>query len=110
MFLIINVNIIGKDKLKEYILRNKKEINGKNEKGWTALHIATRNSKKINIVDIVNLLIENGANINLQNENGWTALMLASGYSNTDSNIETVKLLLEMELILIYKMKMDGLL
>ena len=96
MFLLINIDKIDMKILINYILSNKNEINEKNEKGWTALHIASRNSRKINFfTDIIKLLLENGADINRKNNNGWTALMHAARYSNIDSNNETVKLLLE---------------
>ena len=96
MFLIINVNNIpnGHTILKNYISTNQDEINKKNAEGWTALHIAARNSN-IYGSEIVKLLLENNADVNLTDKIGFTALMLAAKYSNTESSLETVKLLLE---------------
>ena len=96
MFLIINVNNIsnGHTILKDYVICNRDEINNKNAKGWTALHIAARNSN-IYSSETVRLLLENGANINLTDEYGLTALMLAVRYSNKESSLDNVRLLLE---------------
>ena len=84
-----------KEFLKNNIIFFKDEINYQNEKGWTALMMACRNSNNYSNNEIVKLLLENGADPNLKDYNGWTSLMSACRYSNTDSNIETVKLLLE---------------
>uniref|UniRef100_A0A6G6ADR8 Ankyrin repeat-containing protein n=1 Tax=Borely moumouvirus TaxID=2712067 RepID=A0A6G6ADR8_9VIRU len=75
--------------------KNRQKINQKNEKGWTALMIACRNSNIWSSIETVKLLLKFGADVNLQNNDGWTALMLASRNSNKSSNIGTVKLLLE---------------
>ena len=80
-----------------YIKDNKEEINKKNEGGWTALMIASRNSRINNNMHNVEILLRSGADPNLHTNNGWTALMLASRISNIDSNIQTVKMLLESE-------------
>ena len=118
MFLIINANSIpnGHTLLKNYILTNQYEINNKNAKGWTALHIAARNSniyssgtvqlllenntnvntwKQVGL-ETVKLLLENGADVNLATyDDDSTALMVAAQYSNTYSSLEIVELLLE---------------
>ncbi|AVL95155.1 ankyrin repeat protein [Moumouvirus australiensis] len=88
----------GHQKIINYLENNKnlREINHKNEEGWTALMIACRNSNIWSSIETVKLLLKFGADVNLQEkEDGWTALMLASTHSNDDSNIETVKLLLD---------------
>ncbi len=102
--------VMAKDleKVKELILNNSGEckegnnskefVNIKNTIGWTALHLACRNSnignKEIGL-EIVKLLLKNRANPNLQDNDGWTALMTASRFSNTESSIEIVELLLK---------------
>ncbi|AVL95141.1 ankyrin repeat protein [Moumouvirus australiensis] len=70
-------------------------INAKNENGWTALMIASANTKNDVDIDIVKLLLNSGADINSVNNIGETALMLCSQYSNIFSTPNTVKLLLE---------------
>ena len=69
-------------------------INNTNEKGWTVLLIACRNSRKLKCLHIIKLLLDYGANVDHESNDNWTALTLSAGNSNRDSNIETVKLLL----------------
>lgn len=69
----------------------KDEINAKNDKGWTPLLLACRNSKTLSSNDTVKLLLKYGADINDQQCDGWTALMMACRYEST---VETVKILL----------------
>jgi len=83
------------DKIKEYIRDHPKEINKQNEKGLTALMMASRNSKTESTENTVKMLIEAKANVDLQEKDGWTALMMASRYSNGDSTENTVKMLIE---------------
>jgi ankyrin repeat protein len=62
--------------LENYIITETdlKEINKKNELGWTALMICCANdSNNINLID----LLKNGANVNLKNIGGNTALIFA---------------------------------
>jgi len=70
------------------------EINAKNSEGWTALHIACRNSRTFSSEDMVDFLLKNGADPNAKENGGLTPLHLASIYSNSDSSLETVELLL----------------
>ncbi|AGC02287.1 ankyrin repeat protein [Acanthamoeba polyphaga moumouvirus] len=70
-------------------------INAKNENGWTALMIASANTRNDVDIEIVKLLLKSGADINSINNLGETALMICSQYSNIYSTPETVKLLLE---------------
>lgn len=92
MYLIIN--LVDIEIIINYILQHPNEINKKNEKGWTALMIACRNSN-IYGNDIVDILLGNNADPNLCNNKSWTALTLACVHSGYDSNCDTVKLLLE---------------
>ena len=60
----------------ENLLNYKKppvDLNFKNIKGWTALHVAANAGKE----SLVQLLLNSGAQVNLPNNNEWTALMLA---------------------------------
>jgi len=83
------------DKIKEYIRDRPKEINKQNEKGLTALMMASRYSNGDSTENTVKMLIEAEANVDLQNNDGWTALMLASRNSKTESTENTVKMLIE---------------
>jgi ankyrin repeat protein len=80
----------------EYILQffDEDYINKQNHIGWTALMLASRNSKTDSSEKTVKMLLDAGADVNLQNED-WTALMFASRYSNNDSSEKTVKMLLD---------------
>lgn len=70
------------------------EVNVKNSAGWTALHLACRNSNIYTSESTVRLLLNIGANPNIQINLGWTPLQLASRHSRTDSTESTVQLLL----------------
>jgi len=77
------------------LLKEKSEIlDQENDKKWTALMIACRNSSTLSSNKIIKLLIDYGADVNHSNVKGWRPILLAATYSNTDSNIETVRLLL----------------
>jgi len=67
------------------------EINAKNSLGWTALHIACRNSFRDNSIVMIEFLLNNGADPNLKNSFGYTPLDLASKHSP----LEVVKFLIE---------------
>ena len=69
------------------------EINAKNSIGWTALHIACRNSKTFSSEEMVDLLLRNGADPNA-GANTETPLHLSSEYSNYGSSLETVEALI----------------
>ncbi len=85
------VNILGiiTTHIKKYPL----DLDHQNEKGWTALMIACRNSSTTSSNLIVDLLLKAGAKINLKHQK-WTALTLACRYSGTDSTNKTIELLL----------------
>jgi ankyrin repeat protein len=91
MFTIINSN---EDEVKKILESNLECINDKNDKGWTALMIASRNTKLYG-ENIVKILIDSGANLDIQNNDGWTALMIASRYPNEDSTENTVQILID---------------
>jgi len=75
----------------ENIIKHKKDINAKNEKGWTALMLACRNNGIK--FSIIKLLIEMGADVNAVNEDGWTALMMIARYKK--DSIEVIDLLIQ---------------
>ena len=62
------------------------DLNIKNEYGYTALILASKNNK----IEIAKLLLSASADINKQNNNGYTALIFAAYYNN----VKIVKLLL----------------
>ena len=70
-------------------------INQKNDRGWTALMIACRNSSTCSNIETVKILLENGAYTDLQNNFNSTALSITCANLSGDSNMETLKLLLE---------------
>ena len=78
-----------------YLSFNPQVINEENKKGWTALMLSARNSRRNSSEKTVKLLLEHGVNVNIQNNYGLTALMMAARYSKTDSSEETVKMILE---------------
>ena len=57
LHLAVNNNSIKM--VKYFLSKRKKDINAKNNKGQTSLHLACSNGNE----DIINLLIQNGANI-----------------------------------------------
>ena len=78
-----------------YLTEHPETINHKNEKGWTTLIIAARNSNCMSTERTVEVLLNHGADINLQEKDGWTALIFAAANSCTDSSEKTVELLLK---------------
>ena len=70
------------------------EINAKNSLGWTALHIACRNSFRDNSIVMIEFLLNNGADPNLKNNDGWTSLHFAVTYLAKDNRLAIVELLL----------------
>ena len=72
-----------------------KEINAKNSIGWTALHIACRNSKTFSSEEMVKFLLEKGADPNVKDNFNSVPLHSASAVSNEDSSLATVELLLK---------------
>ena len=74
------------------LIKDKSEkINAQNNKGFSALMLASINFNKCSSIETIQLLLENKVDINARNNKGWSSLMLAAQYSN----IETVRLLLE---------------
>jgi len=71
------------------------EINAKNSIGWTALHIACRNSAKSSSIEMVEFLLKHGADPNARTNLGWTPLHMASKNSNDTSSLATVELLFQ---------------
>jgi len=80
---------------KEILLENPEQINMKNSLGFTALYLASRNSRTDSSEEMVKLLLEGGADPNIRDNDGWTPLQMAARNSNTTSTENTVKMLLE---------------
>lgn len=98
MWLINHENILsnGHEKIIRHLKKEKnlKKINDENEKGWTALMMASTISNSHSSYQTVKLLLELGANINIQSNCGCTALIAACINSGTISSNKTVKLLI----------------
>lgn len=92
MHLVIKKRILTFEDIEPFL----EIINDKNDKGWTSLMIACKNSSTKSSIETVKLLLKHGAEVNIQDRiYGFTALMFASESSNIDSSIDTVKVLLE---------------
>lgn len=84
------------DYIDEYLYLYPEEINKVNHLGWTALMLASRNSKIYSSEKTVQILLKHGANINITTKiGGFTALSLAAEHSKIDSSYNTVKILLD---------------
>ncbi|ANB50222.1 putative ankyrin repeat protein [Powai lake megavirus] len=99
MWLINHENILsnGHEKIIRHLKKEKnlKKINDENEKGWTALMMASTMSNSHSSYQTVELLLELGANINIQSNCGCTALIAACINSGTISSNKTVNLLID---------------
>ena len=85
----IDIKIKRNIKIVDFLIKNKIDLNHKNNQGNNALMLAVKNKGNF---EIVKLLIEKGIFINEFNLNGENALMLAVKYRG---NFEIVKLLVE---------------
>jgi len=86
----------GLDILKEYLDKFPEKINCQNKEGYTALHLACRNSNSFSTERTVEFLLVNpDININLQNRKGETALHLACRNSKIFSTERTIEILLD---------------
>ena len=81
--------------IKKYITGNKSAVNKSNEKGWTSLMLACRNSNIKSTETTIKMLIDAGADLNLKNNDGRTALMMACRNSTKESSENTVKMLID---------------
>lgn len=90
MFLILCCDSTNLDhnKFKEFVLKNKNDINKQNQFGYSALMMACHSTKFDE--NIIKILINAGCNLNLQTNNNITALMLSIFKKNTN----TIKILL----------------
>lgn len=62
----------------DYLLKNKSQINDKNERGWTALHFAARFGQ----LEAAEFLQKNGADLSIANGEGKTANQVATFWGN----------------------------
>ena len=76
----------GHQEIAELLLRDKADVNAKDDNGWTPLHDAAMYGHK----NIIKLLLDNGADVNVKDDVGETPLHYASAGGFT----ETVELLL----------------
>lgn len=81
--------------LVEYLAKNSDDVNKLNKKGWSALHVASRNSNTTSSDKTVEILVNAGADLNIKNNFGFTPLHCAVLFSKTDSTDKTVKLLID---------------
>lgn len=70
----------GKLEEVKYLLKATVHVDLRNEKGWTALMLASRNGH----LDIVNTLLEKGCDVNLVNKTGQTAQDIALFWDQSD--------------------------
>lgn len=89
--------------IKTYLVNNPEELVKTNKKGWTILHLTSRNASNLSSVETVKIILEFAKQslswytdfVNAKNIANETALCYAVGNCSVDSNIETVQLLLE---------------
>ena len=70
------------------------DLEVKNNRGWTVLMFAARNTNTFSSIRTIRSLIKAGAKPNTQSPTGSTALSLAARFSSTHSSVATVKILL----------------
>lgn len=80
------------EKIKNYLKKNKDQLEVKNNRGYTALMMAALVTKHVSTENTVRILINAGANLNT---NKYSALWLAATYSNSYSTENTVKILID---------------
>lgn len=74
----------------ENAVRSGFDINTKDRRGRTALHIAVENGE----LELVRFLLDNGAKVNVRDKNNLTPILMIEGYDD-DSEKEIFSLLLE---------------
>lgn len=78
MYLVMHSKELNCDeKINEYILSHKEELNIQNEEGFTALVLACLNLRDLSTPSIVRQLINAGCDLNLQDNWGNTALIMS---------------------------------
>ena len=92
----------------QYLIVCPEEVNKQNEKGFTALMLASKYSTKYSTEETVKVLIEAKAKVDIKSDTGYTALMCATLYADKFSSAETVKLLIEAKADILIKNN-DGL-
>ena len=80
----------------EYLNLNPDQIDVQNKKGYTALILASANSKTYSTEETVEILLKHNANLNIQDfPLGWTALIHSCSYLIMNSTEKTVELLIK---------------
>lgn len=82
-------------KIKCLLAKDKSALHAKNDKGWTSLHLACRNSRTKSSLDIVKLLLEEGADINCVTRDNHTPLHMIAPNTAHDSHEELIDILVE---------------
>lgn len=87
----LNACEIGDLNAVRILAENKQIVHEKNEKGWSAIIVATYNGR----LDIVEFLLSKGASINDVNNNGTTVLMYAKNYFERTGDIGFINKIIE---------------
>ncbi|KAJ5071726.1 ada2a-containing complex component 3 isoform d [Anaeramoeba ignava] len=70
----------------KFFIENGSDVNVKNKKNQTALHIVCQSQKKPKVIELIKLLISKGADINAKNDLNQTPLHLACQFQNNKEN------------------------
>ncbi|XP_055304811.1 26S proteasome non-ATPase regulatory subunit 10-like [Sitodiplosis mosellana] len=62
-------------------------VNFKDEKGRTPLHVAAWRGRD----EMVKILIDHGANVNFKDANGWTPIKVAASFGNSNENSSNIQ-------------------
>lgn len=71
----------------EVLLKNRADVNAKDNKGRTALMMAIRSDH----ADVAEVLLKNEADVNAKDNDGWTALMWAAIRGHADATEVLIK-------------------
>ncbi len=81
--------------IKNYLKKHPDQIDLQNERGHTALLLASFNTNTVSTENTVKILIDAGADINIIDKNHHDALLSCCSFSNSDSTDNTVKMLID---------------
>ena len=69
-------------------------MNGKDNKGWNALHVLCEHNSSEKLIDAIQLLIQSGIKVNEKDKDGRNALHLLCAHNSSDGLIDAVKVLI----------------